>query len=154
MSTDQDVNWICQICQKPAGADGVIEIINVNINLGPIGSYPVMRSEESQEVSERFRAEKARERGISPERFAFSLEDLSDLPLPQCNNDFVVRHVSCTADQANEGYWFATSRAATLDTWAGWMLHLSEKKWMGRDDLTRMLSFWWSHKGKQPPTCM
>jgi hypothetical protein len=154
MNDEQAGHWICQICDQPTGDDGIIEIINVNIDLGPIGTYPVRATEDGDIVVERFLDERARAQGVNRERLLLSAADLADMPGVTPNNAFVVRHLRCTADCKVQGYWIATSRAATLDQWIGWVLHLEEKEWMGREDFLAMLKFWWTHKGAQPPTSM
>jgi hypothetical protein len=149
-----NTNWVCQICHKPAPDHCVIEVINSNIDHGSIGGYPVMASEDEQAATERLREQIAKERGVAPEHVAFSIDDVTDRLSPQINIAFVVRHIECTRDQDNEGYWLGADRANTLGEWAGWVIHLSEKTWMGRDDLVRMLAFWWTHRGDQPPANM
>jgi hypothetical protein len=144
-------HWICQICHEQTGGEGIIEIINANIDLGPIGSYPVRATEDVAIGEQRFRAEMAREKGVSIDKLVLTAAELVKLSPPTANNVLVIRHLRCTSDQRNQGYWFETSRAETPESWIAWAIHLGEKSWMGRQDVLHMLSFWWTHKGERPP---
>ena len=154
MNEIQSTHWVCQSCRAPTGRDGIIEIINVNIDLGAIGTYPRRPTEDRRVVEERFLTAKANERGVTRKDLVLTALELAEIPHVTPNNAFVVRHVKCTADREVQGYWFATSRAATLEEWIGWALHLGDKTWMGREDLLAMLRFWWTHRGAQPPAGM
>jgi hypothetical protein len=121
-------NWVCQICKEPIAEpkpNGVVEVINIDINLDPIGSYPVEASKGPGE---------------------------GDTPFPEQKIGFVARHVDCIRDQDQQGYVIGISTIQTLESWIGWILHLEEKTWMSRYDLLRMLEFWWTHKGEHAPT--
>jgi hypothetical protein len=60
-------------------------------------------------------------------------------------------HTQCTKG-GSPGYRIDVKRARTLEEWVAWVLHLQEKAWMGRADLMRMLSYWWSNRGEQRPS--
>lgn len=144
-------HWLCQACHRPA-PDGIIEIINTNIDLGPIGSYPVEATPDRAATERAYLDDIRKERGIPDgEPFAFSAADLARLVVPQHNLGFVIRHLECTADKKIQGYWFSAREAATLEHYVNWILHLGEKTWMGREDIVSMLYFWWAHKGQRPP---
>ena len=151
MADEVPGHWICQVCDETADQDAFIEVINTDIDLGPIGSYPVRSSEPADAATERLRVKLASECGAAPEMVALTAEDLANLEEPEQRIAFVVRHSRCTADREIQGYWFETDRAKTVEDWVAWFLHVSGKTWMGKEDLKRMLAFWWTHKGEQPP---
>ncbi|HEY9229584.1 MAG TPA: hypothetical protein VIP11_23240 [Gemmatimonadaceae bacterium] len=147
--------WVCQVCKKPIAADGVIEIINLNIDLGPVGAYPREPTEDASASHERFMIELAKEKGIPREELlVITAEDLLSEEDPELNIGFAARHIDCVKDRELQGYWIDTASANTLEKWTAWVLHVQEKNWMGREDLMRMLGFWWTHKGERWPTGM
>lgn len=155
MASKSTAHWICQVCHNAIEQAGVVEVINANIDLAPIGAYPVRASENEHEVQERYLNELAVKKGVDrSELNVFRLDEVSNTPEAIVNIAFVARHVDCIRDRELQGYVIGTSRAASLENWVGWVIHLHEKNWMGGDDHLRMLAFWWTHKGEEPPTGM
>jgi hypothetical protein len=151
MGQSEEVHWVCQACKLPLAEKGIIEVINININLGEIGGYPVSATEDESVVAARERRERALAEGVDPgEEIGFKHIGGVDLePLPR-NVGFAAKHVECYADTENFGYHFPSGDVPILDEWIKKVLHLSEKTWMGREDLIGMIEFWWSHKGDNP----
>lgn len=59
----------------------------------------------------------------------------------------IVFHKACDPHPESEGYWLGAERADTLADWCAWVHHLSEKTWVSREDLGRLLKFWFSNRG-------
>jgi hypothetical protein len=135
MASESTSNWICQSCRKPIlDGDGTIEIININQELGAVGDYPKLAS-GTEESAELISTTQRVLRLITP------------------NSGLIVYHNGeCDPHPNNEGYWLSTARATTLEAWCSWVLHIFEKTWMGKNDLSTMLSFWWTHKNEEPPS--
>lgn len=64
---------------------------------------------------------------------------------------FRVAHHDCDPDPDGQGYWIAVERAATLEAWVSWALHVGQKCWMGQRDILSMLHFWFANRGQRPP---
>lgn len=146
----EETHWVCQVCKKPMATEGIIEVINVNIDLGPIGTYPMKATEDEAVVDARRRAERAAQLGISEEELSFQPFQGSEGLRLEKNVDFTARHLKCYADSEMQGYWFASREVETLEEWVKKLIHLGEKTWIGREDVLGGLEFWWTHKGKNP----
>jgi hypothetical protein len=72
-------------------------------------------------------------------------EARSDDDLPKIA--FAAYHKTCDPDPETDAYWIAVERAATLTAWVWWTHHFTEKAWVSRDDLGRMMSFWFANRG-------
>jgi hypothetical protein len=139
---------MCQICQGPIGPkEGYVQVFNLDEALGPIGSYPVLASKDEPRG--------APPDPTSPRHRGVSGTDIADLAkLGRDDPDrigFAVLHRRCDPIPDKAPYWLATDRAPSLEHWVAWVIHLRGQPWMGRADLDRLLLFWWSHKGAQPP---
>jgi hypothetical protein len=138
--------WVCQICKLPIapGEPSTIAIFNSNFVLGPVGSYPIERSPSM--------------------RPARRLPRLEDEPLLETADaelvmarlepsiEFVVRHGRCKGTDLDDAYSFYPPD--TLEEWLAWVAHVGVKGWMGKEDVLRMLSFWWTHQGQRSPEPM
>lgn len=133
-------HWVCQICRAPIAGDGIVTIGNANEALGPIDHYPI-------DATPAFEPQSQPPPGGFVGHSASELVSYLDRPI---NIRFRVMHAKCAPEPDPGAYWFHTP--ATLDGYVGWVLHLFEKNWMGRDDLYAMLAFWWRHKNEQPPS--
>jgi hypothetical protein len=132
-------HWVCEVCHKEiADGDGFILIYNANPTLGDVGGHPVGPSVEPPEPDEL----------VLPSQAAW---DYMQAQRDSVGIGFSVSHANCQRNEPEGPYLITTDRASDLDEWCSWVLHLAGKSWMGRDDLVRMLAFWWSHKGISPP---
>jgi hypothetical protein len=61
---------------------------------------------------------------------------------------FAAVHDDYAENAGMEPYWIAVERAATLQQWCHWVHHLTEKSWMAKDDIARMLAFWFKNRGE------
>lgn len=84
-------HWVCQTCRAATGRDGIVEIINVNIDLGPVGTYPRRATQDRRIVEERFLTAKADERGVARKDLVLTALELAAIPDVTPNNAFVVR---------------------------------------------------------------
>jgi hypothetical protein len=73
-------------------------------------------------------------------------EDVPSLmsAIPEARVVFTVVHELCDPAPDKAGYRIPLRRASTLEDWVAWVIHVHEKRWMGRTDLVRMLAFWFS----------
>lgn len=113
-------HWICQTCKKPITEKGVIEIVNTDPFLGPVGDHPRPLDYDD---------------GASHVGFRVYHVDTCD-PFPD--------------REGEEGYWIDVPRARTFEQWAAWVIHVGRKTWMTKIDSLFMLEFWWTHKGEAP----
>lgn len=112
--------WICDTCHLPITTkDGVIELVNIDPEVGAMGSLPRRASDDEAE------------------------------PLAKVRVGFYAYHnPTCAPFPGQEGYWLAASRAATLADWCAWMNHLFEKPgWLGRGDMERLNRWWFKNRG-------
>jgi hypothetical protein len=146
-------HWVCMKCQKTIRpGDGAIEIFNANPELGPVGRYPVEASPDSDPQTETDAFRVATDPDVATRQemtLAQVNEAIWHLDRPR-NIDFAVYHGRC-APASKGAYYIHVARAATMEGWVAWALHLSRKNWMGMWDLQRMLRFWWSHKRAEAP---
>ena len=133
-------HWVCQTCKQPiTDGRGTIEIINTNPELGPVGGYPREATPEVAPVR-------------TDSGFIDTVGTLEVLRDHKSNVDLLVYHTErCDPHPDTDGYHFDVNRAATLEHWCGWVFHLFDKTWMGRDDVQRLLAFWWDHNGQRLP---
>lgn len=130
--------WICQTCKKPiAPNEGMIEIVNGNTSLGEVGAFPIEPTPEDPPFSGSI-AEKV-------EEMRLKMVAGPNIVLQVYHQD------TCDPNPDNEGYWFETSRAPTLEQWCGWVLHLGPKTWLGKGDILVLLSAWWVNRGLDGP---
>ena len=61
---------------------------------------------------------------------------------------FSVLHRKCDPHSESNSYWFRVESASTLAKWCSWVVHLSEKTWMSKDDIGRMIEFWFKNRGE------
>lgn len=73
--------------------------------------------------------------------------DLAKLEAPKPQIEFAAYHHACDPDPNKDPYWFDIERAPTLKSWCGWVHHLCGKTWMGKQDVERMLTFWFKNRG-------
>ncbi len=119
-SRSKGVPWSCVTCGQPiSGGEGIVELINTNAELGPIGAYPRAPSDDKDLMA-------------APNVKAIVYHQGECDPYPD----------------AGDGYWFTTDRAATLEAWCSWVDHVFEKTWMSRDDMQRFLGFWFRNRGR------
>jgi hypothetical protein len=89
-----------------------------------------------------------------PQPAFFLLTDLMDDPGLTESPRVGIRafHEACDPHPDSSVYLIGVERADTLEKWVDWAIHLSTKPWMGRRDLARMLTYWWSNRGTKPPS--
>jgi hypothetical protein len=134
--------WICSKCGKPLiDGNGMIDVINANPDLGTVGTYPQRAAAPEEPVEH--------DESGAVDLASLQTRILEGMRRPN-NVDFVVLHADCREGETF-GYQIAPSQAQTLDAWVGWALHLCEKTWFGKDELERMLRFWYRGRGKEPP---
>ena len=143
-----DADWICQICHEAIhhGA-GFIVVHNRDAELGPVGGYPIQRSDELQETVDLLAGD-----STSPDWWTLANVSLI-LDFSTRRIGFLVVHAACDPWKGVEeaGYNIGTNEVTDLKEWVGWILQLSEHHWMGRRDIIDMISFFWSHRGDDPP---
>lgn len=141
-SSSPSEHWICQECKKRiADGDGMIQIFNTDPDLGPVGGHPRKKSDELDDVYEAVTAEKG-----NPESPIVDFGLLAEAgEKTKVRIGFSVVHTACDTNDEEDSYWLDVERAATMEEWSEWVIHLSRKRWMSRGDLMRMLGFWWSH---------
>lgn len=126
------------MCQT-ATATGVIEVFNANPKLAPVGRYPVAATPDPES--------EASETGT----------DLVDLQTKHAqwllnrpaNVGFRVVCTSCPGYESP--YSIPLPATAAIDEYMGWVFHLQEKTWIGREDTMQMLYFWWRGRGLEIP---
>jgi hypothetical protein len=131
--------WKCAVCHKPiAWGDGLVKVFNVDKDLGPVGAYPRKATEGRYTDTA----------GGEEQRRARSLLEMSETvkPVPP-NVGFEAYHTECDPSPGRSAYEITVKRAATLDQWCSWVLHLGDKKWMGREDILRMLAYYFDNRG-------
>ena len=132
-------HWICEVCKAeitPTDA-GAILVYNTNPEYGAIGTHPVGPTVNPPEPEFMQLGSKESWDYLEAARNAVSI-------------GFSVAHTRCK--HSPEGPYFVDpERASTMEAWAGWVWHVGSKTWMGKDDVLRMLGFWWTHKGDGPP---
>jgi hypothetical protein len=133
-------HWICEVCKGEIDENnrGGIIIYNTNPSYGPVGSGPIGPTVEPEEPAELVLPSEEGWNYLRARHEAVSI-------------GFSVAHRKCERNESEGPYFIDAERAPTLEAWVTWVLHMQEKAWMGRDDLMRMLGFWWSHKGAVPP---
>lgn len=138
-------HWVCQECGKPIeNGAGYVDVINTNSKLGKIGGDPRYASPDPDiQVPPDENKEKS-----NPALNFISAEELVKRGAAPQNIGFRVTHTKCGPDT---GYNIDLKRARTLAEWCSWVLHVSGKTWMGKEDTRRMLAFWWEHKGEREP---
>jgi hypothetical protein len=148
MKTD---HWICQACRKPCEHRGIIAVYNANSELGRVGNYPIDASPDvdPRTTTDAYRIETDPSVATLREITHAQVEGARWLIRRPLNIDFGIFHPECNPFSEQSAYTFGAP--IRLEGWASWVLHLQEKTWMGRWDLMRMLDFWWSHKGEDPP---
>lgn len=111
--------WLCTTCGRPIKqGEGVIELVNNDPEIGPIGSLPRRASDDDDLVAHR--------------RVEF----------------VAYHNPKCDPHPGEQGYWFAADRANTLAAWCAWLNHLSEKTgWLSRGDMERLNRWWFKNRG-------
>lgn len=61
--------------------------------------------------------------------------------------EFRAVHDDCDPVPDSEVYWIDVHRAPTLDSWCSWVHHVGEKTWLQKDDVLRMVEFWFKNRG-------
>jgi hypothetical protein len=139
----QPKTWTCEVCKKPIlNLNGCIELFHANPANGYVGGYPHMASPDFPD--DEFTDAKAIERDpdiATRDEIAFSqVQDahwLLDRPM-----NVGMRSVHYTCSTYEGCYCIDLGRAANAEAWIRWCLHVSEKTWIGKWDLERLLSFW------------
>jgi len=135
--------WTCAKCKQSIAADDGY----INVKDSQTGGYP--RKATSDEVTLTDEAiEKRRERG-QPTSPPYGMLNLGEVkwPLTEDNIVFVAFHIRCDPDLDDGAYAIEVGRAPTLEAWCAWIYHLSEKTWMGKQDIAKMIHFWFSNRG-------
>lgn len=60
-----------------------------------------------------------------------------------------VAHHTCTNDENEYGYFF--NIPLTLNSWCGWLFHLSDKNWFDDDMAKHFLKMWWYGRNEDRP---
>ena len=123
--------WICEICNTPIVGAGFVEIVDERT-----GDW---RMFDTDAIEER------------PSVTADDQVNDAVLSLIDPAVTFHVYHDTCVPDERDTGYVIQCVRAASLSTWIAWVIHISQKNWMRKGDVVRMLAFWYYGHGEQPP---
>jgi hypothetical protein len=131
--------WICEVCKKPIEKDGFVAVYNVDRDVGPIGAYPTRASDNRVEPQD------SRVEGEMP-RIRSLAEVVADKE-PTIRIGFAAYHTKCDPQPERSPYHFPATRAATLEQWCSWVLHLGDKTWFGREDILRMINYYFHNRG-------
>jgi hypothetical protein len=104
--------------------------------------------DDAQLTSDAIERRRKEGRPIEPPYGGIGLGEL-DWPDPQIAFDAL--HEACDPDTETNPYWIEVSRAGTLEKWCAWVEHVSEKNWVGKSDLVRMIRFWFRNRGLDMP---
>ncbi len=145
------MHWLCMVCARPLEGRGTIQVHNSNPDLGPVGCYPLEPSPDQSPWANDPQHLFTQDIDITtPAEMAHGqVRDAIWLGRRPKNVDFGCYHSGCNPFKDLSPYQIPGSVDA--EGWMGWVLHLSAKTWMGKWDLERMLAFYWTHKGAQPP---
>jgi hypothetical protein len=130
----------CGVCQEPiAPGTGYIGLVDAREGGYPREGTPKLDDE-------------AYGRDVPGLGRVVELQDLAAIlrAIREPRIQFRVVHRACDTAK-KQGYWFGVERASALEDWVGWVIHLDEKTWMGRSDLTRMLELWFRNRGLPRP---
>jgi hypothetical protein len=125
--------WRCMRCDGPLAEFDVVLAFNANASLGPIGGHP---------------REPTPEPPPPPARVTVA-ETMQELARATPNVDFGCFHQECNPYAELHPYEMPVVSSA--EEWMHWCLHLAAKKWMGRNDLRRLLAFYWEGRREIPP---
>ena len=130
--------WQCTYCGKEIIADqGFIEINNGNPKLGSVHGHPIAPTTEDAPAS------------AGPRSLHAALQKVVE---PERNIRFRAFHDRCNPAPTEEGYHFPIGESATAEQWMRWVIHLGTKTWMGREDLVRMVEFYFINRNLEPHT--
>jgi hypothetical protein len=151
VSTPQADPWICTFCNAPIPpAGGMIDVINLNPDLGPVGAYPIEATPDAWTKSVEDAKRRAAEGGGFRSLSDITLEEMVDGGKRGPYVGFRAYHHDCDPDVKGSAYHFPIREAPTLAAWCAWVLHLEGKSWMSRGDLMRMLAYWFVNRGINP----
>lgn len=135
-----DPHWVCQVCHEPITRNnGAVTIFNTNEEEGSVGSYPQIPSVRGKYEGER------------PDYAISVAEYAKNMSHDEENIGFKAHHYKCDPYPDSQNYEIDIKRAETLEDWCGWVIHLTDKAWMGELDRDRFLRFWWDHKKARYP---
>ncbi|TKD12363.1 hypothetical protein [Polyangium fumosum] len=141
--------WTCSKCKKPiAAGEGSVDVMDAETG----GSPRRPTSSERRLTPEAIEERQKQGRPTQPPFDGFSIGELERNPIQIA---FGAYHFECVESADMEPYWIAVERAETLEQWCHWVHHLTEKTWMAKDDIARMLAFWFTNRGEdiyQVPT--
>lgn len=133
--------WQCVYCGKAiADGDGFVELNNTNPDLGSVYGHPIEATPDSWS---------------DPPESPLVLKRGSDwvelVERQRVHNiGFRAFHTECNPQRGEQGYFIPVEKAQSLGQWCSWVVHLREKVWMGRDDLVRMLIYYFTNRGLDP----
>jgi hypothetical protein len=134
--------WTCSVCKKPiAPGEGTIDIMDAESG----GSPRRPTSDEERLTPEAIEERRKQGRPTEPPFDGVGLGELAHNPIQIA---FGAYHYECAQKPDMEPYWIAVERAETLEAWCRWVHHLTEKSWMSKDDIARMLAFWFKNRGE------
>lgn len=140
-------HWICDKCRQPITdpREGVIYVEDHR------SAAQAREAEASANDSDYFDEDEEDREQSDKLRVFDSEEIIARLRGPKV--EFRALHAGRCEEQGGEyrPYHFFANRADTIDKWNSWLLHLCEKKWMKREDVMRMVIFWYGGHGEKPP---
>lgn len=139
--------WTCDECRKPIlKSAGVLVLYNANEALGNIGGYPQKPSADLDAAFNRELIEDRREREEDTPKGFVLLEEVvpayaAALAANPPNVGIMVCHSRCIPwpEEASGPYVVRLSQLRDGEHLADWILHFSEKNWMGKRDLLNLV---------------
>jgi hypothetical protein len=149
----QPPHWRCQTCKLPITRQqaGLLTSYNANPDLGQVGAYPIDASPDEPPDVASDAAKVARDLDVATmaEQQRFQVQDAIWMLERPINVDFAAFHGECDPNPKYHPYQIPLPLSP--DRFLAWVIHLGEKSWLGGWDTRRLLRFYWSHKGEQPP---
>lgn len=134
--------WTCSKCGKPiAAGEGSVDVMDTETG----GSPRRPTSNEMRLTPEAIEERRKQGRPTEPPFDGIGLFELEHNPIQVA---FAAYHYDCASEPDPNPYWIAVERAETLQQWCHWVHHLTEKSWMAKDDIARMLAFWFKNRGE------
>lgn len=135
--------WTCSKCEKPiATGEGSIDVMDAETH-----GYPRRPTSDEERLTPEAIEERRKEgRPTQPPFDIVGLSEFEDNPIQIA---FAAVHYDCAPDPDPNPYWIAVERADTLEKWCRWVHHLTGKGWMSKDDIARMLAFWFTNRGEK-----
>lgn len=130
--SERRAKWRCQVCGKPLGEDGRLEIMNGNPELGEVGRYPV-------ESEDRWIHRHDGEGTFTGEDMVrWELESMEH----KKNIIFRVHHSGCDPNPDSSAYSIPITDLQTFDGLMKWLEHLDGKSWWGLAETMAVLRLW------------